>query len=673
MLSFGNSSPCQSVSQRSLLKRMRRAFYDSGEELAFVDYLAPQVAKRTLVGHGAMFCINMIAVIWNAAQLENSWHEVDSVHHGSGSRDALFFATCFVIHAVVVAGIGVVYCVRSRSVRWELISVLSTALLAVMLPWLDPLRGFVFLGGTSDDVLGSNAKWCEAQRLLAILSVIHVYAICVPIRWRFCFVVPLCCSMSTLVLFWTSPHEQSTIFELLLFVFLLFVPAFGQRLNIKNLRERWRLIQQMSDGVQELHDKQAMPEILCADVTFKLTSTFCFVDSDSSRDAFFGRAVEGTSIMTFIPPEDRDCFSRAMESISVTNVIVLDCVPIILEQQAGIANVKVFMQACQDVRPGEAPTFLVSLKTLGESSIPEICPRDRAETLETAFETIPSSTLTSECDPVVLGRQWSPDSDVSLSDVSFTYSVDSGGDGSLVLPLNGTSQNNPQPRLPPLVPASTQTSEDEMFESAEMLKRVITEEVAVNTSWSWHKDEFRCLACAKPPKLPGPLPKLPKKANRHKKRQQQEKQYEGTEFDGAWVLRDDESQDVPDWLSHLCIEGAHVVLGDLSATTLVVDESTDACLLRSGAIWLEDDGTLVRKGNSGRILHYKADFSDEDDDTSETSSLASVALSSEPPLSNGGSMAHQPTHSSVRDSASTEGGSFCQESQLRISSGGSTV
>eukprot|EP00928_Gymnodinium_smaydae_P003171 TRINITY_DN11129_c0_g1_i5.p1 TRINITY_DN11129_c0_g1~~TRINITY_DN11129_c0_g1_i5.p1 ORF type:complete len:629 (-),score=70.60 TRINITY_DN11129_c0_g1_i5:68-1954(-) len=585
-----------------LHERVSIRFEDKEEERAFVEHLAPQVTKWTLVGHVIAFCFNSLNFIWNIAWMGISWQEF-----GSGEHDHLHsyvgeILISFGIHSVIIAALLLAYFVRLRKARCELISISATALLAMMMPWLNPWHGIRIFGGDPDDVWGPGAKDNEALRILYIVAGIHAYALYVPIRWRFSFVVPMCCTFSFIVLVCIvgSSFEASALVVLPLVTFLLFAPVLGQRSHEVLVRERWLALHQVAEREEELYDMQAMSHVMC-DVTFKLTRSLCFSGLDKFRDAFLGGAVEGTSILDLMSEEDSKRFMSSIDRMSMTHIP--ENLSVTFKRHSGTLDVKLVIVEAHKQPVGEDAMFLVSLTISKAHASLHEAPQSIGSTLAT----LPSSTLTSlppldeeqSFAQIVPVRQDSK----SLSDLSFTYSADSA--------------------LSPVAPPTTVV----LHGITEVDPPPVTEDAAVNTTWVWQKDTFTCSLCAKPPKLPGPLPRLPQsRTRRRKKKQQQQKHYEGNDFDGVWALREEEAEGVPDWLRNLVIDGAHVVLGDLSTTTIVVGDSPDDVFLSSGKIWLGDDGTLIRQSNSGRILRFTSRLWDDDeDDMSDSSSIASFA------------------------------------------------
>eukprot|EP00928_Gymnodinium_smaydae_P077296 TRINITY_DN6055_c1_g1_i2.p1 TRINITY_DN6055_c1_g1~~TRINITY_DN6055_c1_g1_i2.p1 ORF type:complete len:707 (-),score=71.57 TRINITY_DN6055_c1_g1_i2:160-2244(-) len=661
--------------------------FDETQELEFVRYLAPQVAKWTLVGHAFVFCCNVMNFIWNIVRMDIPWLDFESGTHDVRTKYAVLTMISLGIHLGAIAALSVHF-LRVRDCRCEIISIFATALLAIMHPWLDPWHGVTLYGGDPYEVWGPGAGEYEALRILSVVSGIHAYALYVPIRWRFCFIIPLCCTFSIIVLLCTlgSSFEASTPFLLPLVAFLLFAPALGQRSHEVLVRERWRALHQVHEIDGELHDMQAMSGVLC-DVSFKLTSTFCFVAPDKYRDAFFGQDVEGKSILDLLSEEDGERLKSTADRMARTHIP--ENLSLTLKRQSGTVEVRLFLVEARRSQLGEDPTFLISLMISKEPvSVKDLSP-DSTNTFGTVH-TVHTSTLSSvpqeekdfgdfdesgNFDGLVPQRETQRNDSRSLSELSFTYSASSAGvsatspktrmppgigDFDGVVPqrqdrrlasrsiselsftlscssagvsapshptrmLHGINEGKGMPPQPhAIADVSTQTLEDDVIVAiAPSLQSPLTQDVAVNTTCVWRNDAFACMTCAKPPKLPGPLPSLPPRARRRRKKNQQ-KQYDGDEFDGEWTLREEGSADVPDWLRLLIIDGAHVVFGDLTSTAIVVGDSPDECFLRSGKIWLEDDSTLVRKGSSGRILHYDLHHFGEDEDCmSEGSSIAS--------------------------------------------------
>eukprot|EP00928_Gymnodinium_smaydae_P062040 TRINITY_DN45986_c0_g1_i1.p1 TRINITY_DN45986_c0_g1~~TRINITY_DN45986_c0_g1_i1.p1 ORF type:complete len:636 (-),score=43.87 TRINITY_DN45986_c0_g1_i1:134-2041(-) len=608
--------------------RIDCAFGNNADEVDFVDYRAPQVAMRTLVGHGVVFFIHAVTFMWNLVRLGSSWNQFDSASEIYRSRYAFLLATCFGVHAAIVSLLSIAYCTRFKALRWELISILATVLVGIMLPWLGAWHGITLVGGNPDDVWGSGVKEFEALRILYIVSGIHAYALYVPIRWRFCCVVSLCCSISIIFVICIngSLYEESILFKLPLVVFLLFVPVFGQRSHEILVRERWRALQEVSDENDELHGMQKMSEI--GDMTFKLTTSFRFVGSDGIRDAFFGRAVEGTSILDLMSRGDGDRLTRSIDRMSVTHVP--ESIPLTFNWQRGVAEVKLFIVEVHKALPTEDPLFLVSLTILRNVAGAKSLPHDKPNTLVTLPSMVATRPSPDDFDSIVMGHQ---DSE-SISDLSFTYSADSAACSAVppVLVLNGIAKTDSKTQLHATAYASTQTMENAAaVSSAQIFRRAVTHEVAVNTDWASHEETLVCSACSKPPKLPGHMPALPKRTKRlpkGKRHPQQEIQYDGTKFDGVWILCEEDTTHVVESLRHLIVDGADVVLGDFTSTTIVVDELSNECFLRSGKIWIEDDGSLIRESSRGRVLHYYQHRPrNVEDDMSDSSSMASFTLS----------------------------------------------
>eukprot|EP00928_Gymnodinium_smaydae_P000810 TRINITY_DN10303_c0_g1_i8.p1 TRINITY_DN10303_c0_g1~~TRINITY_DN10303_c0_g1_i8.p1 ORF type:complete len:615 (+),score=64.88 TRINITY_DN10303_c0_g1_i8:156-2000(+) len=584
------------------------AFDGDEEEAEFVRHLAPQVAKWTLVGHGVVFFMSSMTFIWNVASihLDGSWHQFGSNAYQYNCRYTLLMLTCFGAHGLVLAALITAYYARVSAARWEFISVLTTSLFVSMLPWLDPWHGVALVGGDPEVVWGLGAEEYEALRVLCLVAGVHAYALCVPIRWRYCFIVPLCCSISIIVSVCTvdSPFKASIPFKLPLMILLLLSPAVGQRSHEVLVREKWFASQHVSEKSDELLGMQAMSGVLC-DVTFKLSSAFRFVGSDSLRDAFFGSPVEDTSILDLMSETDKDRFISSIDRMSPTRVPT--SIPLTLKRNSGNAEVTLFVVWAHTGAIEEDQTFLVSLMVSKEGPTLEVTRQDSEDTRVS----LPGSTLSTlpplpEFDPIFPTH----DDVETISDLSFTYSADS----TQAVALNDISEADEKPQMHETRVSNAQSSKDPVsIDCAQMSERVDSCEVAVNTAWVWHNETFMCSSCAKPPKLPGPLLKASRRSGKHRK-QQQQKQYEGTSFDGAWVLRERDAIDVPDWLRYFDIEGSQVVLGDLTTATIIVGDSPGEFRLCSARIWLDDNATLVCMGNSGRTLRYDCDVLSDNED-----------------------------------------------------------
>eukprot|EP00928_Gymnodinium_smaydae_P003173 TRINITY_DN11129_c0_g3_i1.p1 TRINITY_DN11129_c0_g3~~TRINITY_DN11129_c0_g3_i1.p1 ORF type:complete len:650 (-),score=61.46 TRINITY_DN11129_c0_g3_i1:230-2179(-) len=613
--------------QRLVPMRIDLAFDSREEESDFVRHRAPQVAQWSVVGHGVVFCINVLTFVWNFLWMRRSsaWDDLDSKAYYYQSRLALLMATCGGIHAVIVAALFIAYYVRLDAARWELTSIVASALVSILLPWVNPWHGIALFGGNPEDIWGPEVKEYEALRILCIVSGVHAYALYVPIRWRFCFIVPLCCITSIVALAFIvgSPYEASIPFKLPLLAFLLLAPALGQRSYEVLVRERWLALQQVSERSNELSGMQAMSGVLC-DVTFKLTSALRFIGSDRRRDAFFGEAVEGASILDLMSEGDYERFRRFVDRVTVTHIP--GNITLTMAHQRASADVKLFLVELHKSCAADDPKFLVSLLVSREVIDEESIANDAENAIVSMPSIVPELPRFEGLDPIVPHRPTLE----TISDLSFTY-TDSpfGSFAAIPFPI---PNNDTKPQLHGTVVSNARASEDATaIACASVIKpptthevsvnttcvwpqdAAVTHDVAVNTTCVWSQDTFVCSACAKPPMLPGPLPNLRRKA--HKQQGNPiERQYEGNEYDGYWILREKDTLAVPDWLRYFDIEGPKVVLGDLTTAILVLGESSAECLLRSGKIWIEDDGILVRKGASGRLSYYDLEASSDSED-----------------------------------------------------------
>jgi len=151
---------------------------------------------------------------------------------------------------------------------------------------------------------------------------------------------------------------------------------------------------------------------------------------------------------------------------------------------------------------------------------------------------------------------------------------------------------------------------------------------AVNTSIHWEEAGFKCLACARPPKLPGGPARPPPSQSRSRRRRrraaeaqeeneqpdpesrQEEERYDGSDFDGAWVIKEEDAADAAQWLMCMYIRGCQVVLGDGDEVCLIKDGDGNT-ILCGGLLTIEDD-QLLRRGKSGRVavLNRVEDFSE---------------------------------------------------------------
>eukprot|EP00928_Gymnodinium_smaydae_P013180 TRINITY_DN14816_c0_g1_i3.p1 TRINITY_DN14816_c0_g1~~TRINITY_DN14816_c0_g1_i3.p1 ORF type:complete len:600 (-),score=46.11 TRINITY_DN14816_c0_g1_i3:272-2071(-) len=571
--------------------------HNADAEQAYKKYLAPQVARSTVAVHAIGCGCTWSFLLWSATVIDDS---ADSGEDGDARMPYVFiFALSFGLQSLLLLALLFVACFkRAEEVPWELTSIITTAVMVIMLPWLAASRTISSSG----------------LEIMLMLYLTNVYTLYVPIRWRFWFIIPLFHWLSFVasLLFRGLSHRVALPFGLLSLMSLL-APAHIRRSHELLARNGWQAQEIDSQEKAELPRMQALSlsrEVV--ELTFELTNSFRFYGSDRSRDNFFGNSVEGALFADLMSTSDRARFETFTASFPAR---APDSITLRLQRQVGDVEVKLHMVEVNEMQARvkerevpEFPQFLVNLIVMSTD-------------LDQTSSTSPTSILPS-FQPIVPGTPMSlmaneavSSPPESCSEVSFSYSSDSyvcsnvqgraGTLNSVTEALDLQRRANTR---------STQTAEVAIAHSA------------VNTDATWRLDAFCCMACEKPPKLPGPPPIVPRRARKHRvKVQEQHKPYEGSEFDGDWTARDADAEKTASPLKRFVIEGAEVILGDLTTTTLLVDATSAECLLSLGAIWLDADGTLVRRGQSGRVVKYDRDDDAVSDD--EYPTFASIALS----------------------------------------------
>jgi len=115
--------------------------------------------------------------------------------------------------------------------------------------------------------------------------------------------------------------------------------------------------------------------------------------------------------------------------------------------------------------------------------------------------------------------------------------------------------------------------------------------------------------------------------------------YRGVEFNGCWVAEPNPPDvELNQWLQHFCILNGHAVLGDDTEAPLLQVGKSGPVLLCGGEVRIAEDGRLVRRGKSGRVVEFSsvllqgsedAFISEvEEDDDDRTSFVPSKSASS---------------------------------------------
>eukprot|EP00928_Gymnodinium_smaydae_P053260 TRINITY_DN37296_c0_g1_i1.p1 TRINITY_DN37296_c0_g1~~TRINITY_DN37296_c0_g1_i1.p1 ORF type:complete len:627 (-),score=25.80 TRINITY_DN37296_c0_g1_i1:426-2306(-) len=593
------------------------AFPSEDAERAFTKQLAPFVARWTISGHAVAVVVNVMIFIWNMVTMSNATPTF--------SWDANDFRTSYFAMVLLFIGIqclflgGMVFVAYSRNADrtpWELISIVTTAILVMVLPWLNPWHAAVINGLDPVHVWSNRGiEEYEALRILAVVSITNTYALYVPVRWRFSFIVPCCCAVSSALLFVSggSPFPMSVPFKMVSLLFLLFAPVLGQRSKELLMRERWKAVKQVYQQSDELCEMKEMSEVLC-DITFKLSSSFRFVGVDVLRDSFFGQQVEGTLFLDLLSPTDRRRFSDVIARLSLTQGAV--SLPITVTRRIGSSDVNLFIVQTRTTRRYDEPRFLVSL-TVSRETV-----RESPTSVVPAPPAVPQVHAPL---PDLLGAPSTPDSDEARdsvgrlpehdthSEVSFTYSE------SVALTFSAT-------RGGPL--ESIRDCERERVEKATngtQTDNPGTQEVGTITTFVVREDTFTCTACARPPRLPGPVPRpAPPRGRRRRRQREEQRKYEGYDFDGSWMLCEEDYLGSAPWLRRLLIDGADVILGDLTSACIEMGTTAGETSLCGGKIWLED-GSLFRKGQSGRVVRFSGYDLDGDGESTADDDLCSLA------------------------------------------------
>eukprot|EP00928_Gymnodinium_smaydae_P031741 TRINITY_DN23200_c0_g1_i1.p1 TRINITY_DN23200_c0_g1~~TRINITY_DN23200_c0_g1_i1.p1 ORF type:complete len:520 (+),score=44.47 TRINITY_DN23200_c0_g1_i1:32-1591(+) len=473
-------------------------FMDRNVELAFVQHLAPSVARRTVVGHALTLLISSSLFIWYMRALD------DTLQDNSGAyltKYATVMSVSLGIQFIVLCALMFIACIKCASqVPWEILSIMTTALCGLLMPWQTPRHAFVLLGGHIDQLHAcEGVVESEVLCIAASKLIVDGYTNYVPVRWRYKFFVPICFAISSTASAFISDScfSISLPFKLFVLPLLHLSCCFGKRFHESSVRERWL-------------------------------------------------ASERVLVINRDGPDMRD--------------VTAGCCDTVLQGSS-----KEVRQASLDNAAPLVPGALLRDSEVEQTNEPLSSDHDefhdRHSDSEMCFTYTCSFTETQE--------------------MSFTEKL-------------GTD----------VVSIGTQTTveHDVQFLS----QRNITKDVAVNTALVWREDAFSCSVCAKPPRLPGPPLSSQNIGRRemHGRGTQQHQRYKGNDFDGQWILCEEDFKVASMWLRRMLISGCHVVFADLTGAYIVQEASSTQCFVHKASIWLDVDGTLLRKGSSGRVVRY---------------------------------------------------------------------
>eukprot|EP00928_Gymnodinium_smaydae_P023973 TRINITY_DN19561_c0_g2_i2.p1 TRINITY_DN19561_c0_g2~~TRINITY_DN19561_c0_g2_i2.p1 ORF type:complete len:253 (+),score=25.43 TRINITY_DN19561_c0_g2_i2:71-760(+) len=215
------------------------AFVENDVEHAYIEHLAPTVARATIIGHSCCLVLGIAIFVWNLITLDDPSHkEADTL------ETSYMFVMLFSlgVQAMMVCALLVAACVKNVvSIPWEMLSIIATSVFGIMLPWQTPCRAsFLFGDDFHQTCSGKGVGESEALRIVASLLIVNIYAKCVPLRWRFSFIIPVCFAFSSSVVWVTADasYDVSLPFKLLVLPALHLCSVFGYRCHETFSREK---------------------------------------------------------------------------------------------------------------------------------------------------------------------------------------------------------------------------------------------------------------------------------------------------------------------------------------------------------------------------------------------------------------------------------------------------
>eukprot|EP00928_Gymnodinium_smaydae_P055101 TRINITY_DN38716_c0_g1_i1.p1 TRINITY_DN38716_c0_g1~~TRINITY_DN38716_c0_g1_i1.p1 ORF type:complete len:557 (-),score=34.59 TRINITY_DN38716_c0_g1_i1:31-1626(-) len=485
-------------------------FTDRRVELAFVEYSAPSIARSTVIGHAVALGISSLIFVWNMLGWEDASRGYDdAIWARYVSVMSVMLGVQVLICCALMCTANIIKCVGH--VPWEALSIVTTAVFGLLLPWQTPCHASFLFGDRPHQLHGcEDFSQFDAICVVASKLIVDAYASYVPIRWRYSFVVPLCFTVSSSASLLIGDRVSSSS-KVLVMPVLHLSCLFGKRWHELLLRERWLA----SERVLEISG-----------------------ESSGVHDASVG----------YPEPTLQE---RKVEEI----------------QQPSVS----------DATTITVPGTLLSILTVDQSN----------------------EGVNSAEDDLYDGKY---DSEISFA---YTESVVE----TLEVPRMETVDRLVGEQETLELVTGTQASDLHCIQIEHLAQSKETSDAAVNTTLVWRQDAFSCAACAKPPKLPGtllPVPNSGQAVHRagNTKRKQQQQHYWGTEFNGKWMISEEDLKYSRTWLHRMLVDGCLVVFADFTNACITWDALSNKCFIDGCEIWLDVDGTLLRKGSSGRVVRY---------------------------------------------------------------------
>lgn len=147
--------------------------------------------------------------------------------------------------------------------------------------------------------------------------------------------------------------------------------------------------------------------------------------------------------------------------------------------------------------------------------------------------------------------------------------------------------------------------------TVEVQTHLQTEDQCTETSIVWSTHGFRCTLCSKPPRLPGPQIVPPfvrerrqRRTDRRASRSEERETCETGHLQGTWTLT---GQSAPgqcsQWMQRFTIIGQYALDSEGKKFRLRQDEHGDVTLA-GGALYLQEDGSLLRAGKTGAFFFF---------------------------------------------------------------------
>eukprot|EP00928_Gymnodinium_smaydae_P098413 TRINITY_DN9141_c1_g1_i1.p1 TRINITY_DN9141_c1_g1~~TRINITY_DN9141_c1_g1_i1.p1 ORF type:complete len:618 (+),score=54.83 TRINITY_DN9141_c1_g1_i1:45-1898(+) len=573
-----------------------RAFAFDETDGSVAQQLSTKVATRTMMIHVFAFGANSMVFIWRAMSF------AAGTAVAFDSLRLLFDIITLVTQvAMIVAMFSVACFTQVESAPWEAISISATAVLVLMCPWTNQWHLVPFHESAPSSLQKAHeGDISEASCLLVLLSITLAYALFVPVRWRFNAFISACLCSSYAASLYVAGGSTGSVSVLIRLI------AVASSSLASTLTRRWQdLFTQIrieTSQQQALETSDDLPDLescchVTATVVFQLTTALRFVGADASRDAYFGQPVDGALLRDVLLSPDIERLADVVQRIQESSVA--ESIKATLTRRLEVTEVDLFIRPAFEERSYEHAHLIVSAterKLVHVGSSRKLLKTSSPQ----SFIGSPSMPLACDDEEVIV-----PCGDESGSEISFTYSESDAASQTNEAHIDKDTSQWSTCEVETCV-VGTQTSDIVSSSSS-------TREVAINTTWVAQEDTFVCTACAKPPKLPGPLPRsaskkcFPKREHEQQQQQQQQqlRRYQGSDFDGMWTMFEEDSRGAAPWAKKMVIEKDFVLLGDLSTASIVTHQSSGECSIRNGTIWRNSNGMLVRRGRSGICARYR--------------------------------------------------------------------